>query len=92
MTPTRRRSDGGFRACARAPTSSRPAIGDPASGTFHRDLKPANIKVTDEGVVKIFSRENADRTVTFKMGMNAPGNNDRQFALNVLHWLSGLLD
>lgn len=26
-----------------------------------------------------------------KMGMNAPGNDDRQFALNTLHWLSGLL-
>lgn len=26
----------------------------------------------------------------FKFGMNAPGNDDRQFALNVLHWLSGL--
>lgn len=27
-----------------------------------------------------------------KMGMNVPGNDDRQFALNVLHWLSGLLN
>jgi hypothetical protein len=27
-----------------------------------------------------------------KMGMNAPGNDDRQFALNTLHWLSGLLN
>ena len=26
-----------------------------------------------------------------KAGMNVPGNDDRQFALNVLHWLSGLL-
>ncbi len=26
-----------------------------------------------------------------KFGMNLPGNDDRQFALNVLHWLSGLL-
>ena len=26
-----------------------------------------------------------------KMGMNVPGNDDKQFALNVLHWLSGLL-
>ena len=32
-----------------------------------------------------------DRQVTFKAGMNAPGNDDRQFALNVGHWLSGLL-
>jgi len=26
-----------------------------------------------------------------KFGMNVPGNDDRQFALNALHWLSGLL-
>jgi uncharacterized membrane protein len=26
-----------------------------------------------------------------KMGMNVPGNDDRQFALNTMHWLSGLL-
>jgi hypothetical protein len=26
-----------------------------------------------------------------KIGMNVPGNDDRQFALNVLHWLTGLL-
>jgi hypothetical protein len=28
----------------------------------------------------------------FRMGMNTPGNDDRQFALNVVHWLSGELD
>lgn len=27
----------------------------------------------------------------FKFGMNAPGNDDKQFALNVMHWLSGAL-
>lgn len=27
----------------------------------------------------------------FKMGMNVPGNDNRQFALNVMHWLSGIL-
>jgi len=26
-----------------------------------------------------------------KMGMNVPGNDNRQFALNIMHWLSGLL-
>ena len=26
-----------------------------------------------------------------KMGMNVPGSNNRQFALNIMHWLSGLL-
>jgi len=28
---------------------------------------------------------------TFKVGMNTPGNDNRQFALNVMHWLSGAL-
>jgi hypothetical protein len=27
----------------------------------------------------------------FKMGMNVSGNDNRQFALNIMHWLSGLL-
>jgi hypothetical protein len=27
----------------------------------------------------------------FKMGMNVPGNDNRQFALNIMHWLSGIL-
>jgi hypothetical protein len=25
------------------------------------------------------------------MGMNVPGNDDRQYVLNVMHWLSGVL-
>jgi hypothetical protein len=25
------------------------------------------------------------------MGMNVPGNDNKQYALNVMHWLSGLL-
>jgi hypothetical protein len=29
---------------------------------------------------------------TFKMGMNAGGIDNKQFALNILHWLSGLLE
>lgn len=28
---------------------------------------------------------------TGKFGMNVPGNDNRQFALNIMHWLSGLL-
>jgi len=27
----------------------------------------------------------------FKMGMNVPGTDNKQYALNVMHWLSGLL-
>jgi hypothetical protein len=36
--------------------------------------------------------ENGGQLEEIKMGMNVPGNDDRQFALNILHWLSGLLD
>jgi hypothetical protein len=35
-------------------------------------------------VVNIPGRE------TMRMGMNVPGSDDQQFALNVLHWLSRL--
>jgi hypothetical protein len=28
---------------------------------------------------------------SFKVGMNVPGNDDRQFALNVMHWLARLI-
>jgi len=26
-----------------------------------------------------------------RMGMNVPGSDDKQFVLNVMHWLSGLI-
>ena len=29
---------------------------------------------------------------SFKVGMNVPGNDDRQFALNVMHWLARLIN
>lgn len=32
-----------------------------------------------------------DQRLEMKFGMNVSGNDNRQFALNVLHWLSGLL-
>lgn len=32
-----------------------------------------------------------EQQLEFKMGMNVPGSDDRQFALNVMHWLSRLL-
>jgi hypothetical protein len=36
--------------------------------------------------------ESGGQREEIKMGMNVAGNDDRQFALNILHWLSGLLD
>jgi hypothetical protein len=29
---------------------------------------------------------------SFKAGMKVPGNDDRQFALNVMHWLAPVLN
>ncbi|HEX8653326.1 MAG TPA: hypothetical protein VF708_21100 [Pyrinomonadaceae bacterium] len=40
---------------------------------------------------QIIRYKEGDEQREFKMGMNMPGNDDRQFTLNVLHWLSGLL-
>ena len=36
-------------------------------------------------------RSDKPGTPNFRFGMNSPGNDDRQFALNALHWLSGAL-
>ena len=42
---------------------------------------------------QIIALPNPDGTEReFKAGMNAPGNDNRQFALNLFHWLSGALD
>ena len=35
---------------------------------------------------------NGDGEREFRMGMNVAGYDNRQFALNVLHWLSGALN
>ena len=42
---------------------------------------------------QVFRKRDKDGTVEFvgKMGMDVPGNDDRQYVLNVLHWLSGAL-
>jgi uncharacterized glyoxalase superfamily protein PhnB len=53
-------------------------------------------KVVVLGEAALFSAQivtlpDGDRQRVMKIGMNAPGNDDRQFALNTLHWLSGLL-
>lgn len=41
---------------------------------------------------QIIRTPEGDRARDMKIGMNVPGNDNRQFALNVLHWLSGLLN
>lgn len=53
-------------------------------------------KVVMLGEAAMFSAQVVTLTVggtkrTIKAGMNVPGHDDQQFALNVLHWLSGVL-
>ena len=53
-------------------------------------------KVVVFGEAALFSAQvitlpDGDRQRVMKIGMNVLGNDDRQLALNVLHWLSGLL-
>ena len=42
---------------------------------------------------QVFKERGKDRIDRFvgKMGMNVAGNDDRQYVLNILHWLSGIL-
>ena len=42
---------------------------------------------------QVFRKRDKNETVELvgKMGMDVPGNDDRQYVLNVLHWLSGAL-
>ena len=39
-------------------------------------------------IIRYTDREPRD----MRIGMNVAGNDDRQFALNIFHWLSGLLN
>jgi hypothetical protein len=69
------------------------AVGERAQGiamTFGR----GRIAVFGEAAMfsaQVVTLPDGDRQVVFKAGMNAPGNDNRQLALNVLHWLTGLL-
>ena len=60
-------------------------------------LRAGRGRVVIAGEAGMFSAQLFQRTlangkrVQFRLGMNVPGNDDRQFVLNVLHWLSGAL-
>jgi hypothetical protein len=61
-------------------------------------LRVGRGRVVIAGEAGMFSAQLFRRTlpngkrVQFRLGMNVPGNDDRQFVLNVLHWLSGALE
>ncbi len=53
-------------------------------------LKFSKGRVVVQGEAAMLSAQLAGATQG-KMGMNVPGNDNKQYALNVMHWLSGLL-
>jgi hypothetical protein len=68
-------------------------VGGRAQGIAMRFGK-GRLVVTGEAAMfsaQIIRYQEGGQQREFKMGMNYPGNDDRQFALNVMHWLSGLL-
>ena len=57
---------------------------------FAKRAEPTRGEATLSSAEMIRTPE-GDRARDMRIGMNVPGNDNRQFALNVLHWLSGLL-
>ena len=53
-------------------------------------LKFGKGRVVVQGEAAMLSAQIAGQNKQ-KMGMNVPGNDNKQYALNVVHWLSGLL-
>jgi hypothetical protein len=53
-------------------------------------LKFGKGRVVVQGEAAMLSAQIAGQNKS-KMGMNVPGNENKQYALNVMHWLSGLL-
>jgi len=53
-------------------------------------LKIGRGRVLVQGEAAMLSAQISDAN-NHPMGMNVPGNDDRQYALNVMHWLSGIL-
>jgi hypothetical protein len=69
-------------------------IGTPVSGRAQGlVMKVEHGRIAVFGDTALFSAELVSKYgQVYKIGMNAPGNDDRQFALNVMHWLAGLID
>jgi hypothetical protein len=88
-------------AAARNTDSTRAAFGSHSSGVAGRaqglalSFRQGRVVVLGEAALMSaqilrFTEGNQQRDT--KIGMNVPGTDDRQFALNVFHWLSGLLN
>lgn len=53
-------------------------------------LKVGKGRLMVQGEASMLSAQ-IERTEKFKIGMNVPGNDNKQYTLNLMHWLSGLL-
>ena len=71
-----------------------PKLADPVKSAAGRSAALAlpfgKGRVVVLGEAAMLSIQKTDKGVQF--GMHRPGNDNRQFALNIMHWLSGLLD
>ena len=54
-------------------------------------LKPGKGRVIVLGEAAMLSAQLITGPNAMKFAMNRPGNDNRQLALNIVHWLSGLL-
>jgi hypothetical protein len=75
---------------SRVGLQSRPVAG-PAQGLAMAFGKGRLVVLGEAALLSAQVVRYADGT-EMRIGMNVPGNDDRQFALNILHWLSGLLN
>jgi hypothetical protein len=50
------------------------------------------VVILDEAAQLSAQLTGLERTTQNMMGMNVPGIDNRQFAVNIMHWLSGLLE
>jgi hypothetical protein len=85
-------SDAGMRAVMNGEAS--PEIHPVQDGAQAVALRIGKGRIAVFGEAALFSaqRLKQDGKPDFRFGMNVPGNDDKQLALNVLHWLSGALN
>jgi hypothetical protein len=67
------------------------SVADAAQGLAMKFGRGRIVMIGEAAMFSAQLQRQAERP-DFKFGMNAAGNDDRQFALNVMHWLSGALD
>lgn len=75
----------------RAAIDNARSVADAAQG-LAMELGRGRVVITGEAAMFSAQVLHQGTGPDFKFGMNAPGNDDRQFSLNALHWLSRAMD